>query len=216
MNIASANHINAELNPNDQPALMVNEVQTGKYMNELLSHGVQLHAAGCKVRGTKVTIWYDDRMAIAQSKPFDRRKVSRLLLLVLAPMESADHARVGACPFFKFPMSAYDTHADVKLDIDDDVATDVDDKTLEIDDNQSVYTSYEVVGRGTTIVPIKATGVTKVMFGEDGLMAKLAWPSMERGAEDNFIKKIRRRLKGSHALVAQADYSLTGVLLSGD
>ncbi|KAI0915288.1 hypothetical protein AcV5_005452 [Taiwanofungus camphoratus] len=189
MNVVSANHINAELNPNDQPALMVNEVQIGKYMNELLSHGVRLHAAGCKVRGTKVTIWYDDRMGIGQSKPFDRRK---------------------------FPMSAYDTHADVKLDIDDDVATDVDDKTLEIDDNQSVYTSYEVVGRGTTIVPIKATGVTKVMFGEDGLVAKLAWPSMERGAEDNFIKKIRRRLKGSHALVAQADYSLTGVLLSGD
>ncbi|KAI0918153.1 hypothetical protein AcV5_002921 [Taiwanofungus camphoratus] len=178
MNIVSTNRTNAELNCNGQPALMVNE--TGKYMNELLSHGVRPYVAGCK--------------------PFDLRKVSRLLLLVLAAMETVDHARMGAYPFFKFPMSAYDTHADVKLDIDDDVATDVDDKPLEelvfeIDNNQSVYTSYEAVGRGTTIVPIKATGVAKVVFGEDGLVAKLAWPLMEREAEDNFIKKIRQKLK---------------------
>ncbi|KAI0929626.1 hypothetical protein AcV7_005113 [Taiwanofungus camphoratus] len=107
-----------------------------------------------------------------------------LLLLYLAAMDSADHARMGLCPFLKFPTSAYDTYADVKLEIDDDVATDVDDKPLEklvfeIDINRSVYASDEAVGRGTTIVPIKATGVAKVMFGEDDLVAKMAWPSKD-------------------------------------
>ncbi|KAI0918124.1 hypothetical protein AcV5_002895 [Taiwanofungus camphoratus] len=186
--------------PTDCSVLRNNEIQAANYMIELLSHGVRSYATGCTIKNTTMTLWYGDRMGIVQSQAFDFIQQPHLLLLYLAAMDSADHARMGLCPFLKFPTSAYDTYADVKLEIDDDVATDVDDKPLEklvfeIDNNRSVYASDEAVGRGTTIVPIKATGVAKVMFGEDDLVAKMAWPSKERQAEDNFIKKIRRNLK---------------------
>ncbi|KAI0929648.1 hypothetical protein AcW1_010342 [Taiwanofungus camphoratus] len=186
--------------PTDCSVLRNNEIQAANYMIEMLSHGVRSYATGCSIKNTTMTLWYGDRMGIVQSQAFDFIQQPHLLLLYLAAMDSADHARMGLRPFLKFPTSAYDTYADVKLEIDDDVATDVDDKPLEklvfaIDNSRSVYASYEAVGRGTTVVPIKATGVAKVMFGEDDLVAKMAWPSKERQAEDNFIKKIRRNLK---------------------
>ncbi|KAI0929642.1 hypothetical protein AcW1_010344 [Taiwanofungus camphoratus] len=186
--------------PTDCSVLRNNEIQAANYMIELLSHGVRSYATGCTIKNTTMTLWYGDRMGIVQSQAFDFIQQPHLLLLYLAAMDSADHARMGLCPFLKFPTSAYDTYANVKLEIDDDVATDVDVKPLEklvfeIDNNRSVYASYEAFGRGTTIVPIQATGVAKVMFGEDDLVAKMAWPSKEREAEDNFIKKIRRNLK---------------------
>ncbi|KAI0925017.1 hypothetical protein AcW1_010334 [Taiwanofungus camphoratus] len=203
MSLAPAAHINAELDTDNQPALTDNEVQAGKYMNELLSHGVRSYATGCMIRGAKVILWYGDRMGIVQSEPFDLRKDSRLLLLYLAAMDSADHARMGICPFLKFPSSSYDSYDGVKLELDDKLATDVNDDPLEklvfeIDDSRRIITEFGAVGRGTAVVPIKATGAAKVMFGEDDLVAKLAWPSKGREAEDNFIKKIRRNLK-AHA-----------------
>ncbi|KAI0955910.1 hypothetical protein AcV7_006450 [Taiwanofungus camphoratus] len=202
-NMNAANHINTELNPDDQPALTDNEVQAAKYMNELLSHGVRSYATGCMIRGAKVILWYGDRMGIVQSEPFDLRKESRLLLLYLAAMDSADHASMGICPFLKFPSSSYDSYDGVKLELDDKLATDANDEPLEklvfeIDNNQRIVTEFGAVGRGTAVVPIKATGAAKVMFGEDDLVAKLAWPSQGREPEDNFIKTIRRKLK-AHA-----------------
>ncbi|KAI0955472.1 hypothetical protein AcW1_010340 [Taiwanofungus camphoratus] len=203
MSLAPAPHINAELHPENQPALTDNEMQAAKYMNELLSHGVRSYATGCTIRGAKVILWYGDRMGIVQSEPFDLRKESRLLLLYLAAMDSADHARMGICPFLEFPSSSYDSYDGVKLELDDKLATDVNDKPLEklvfeIDNSRRVITEFGAVGRGTAVVPIKATGAAKVMFGEDDLVAKTAWPSKEREAEDNFVKTIRRKLK-AHA-----------------
>ncbi|KAI0925192.1 hypothetical protein AcW2_005871 [Taiwanofungus camphoratus] len=203
MSLAPAAHINAELDPDTQPALTDNEVQAGKYMNELLSHGVRSYATGCMIRGAKVILWYGDRMGIVQSEPFDLRKESRLLLLYLAAMDSADHARMGICPFLKFPSSSYDSYDGVKLELDDKLAMDVNDKPLEklvfeVDNSRRVITEFGAVGRGTAVVQIKATGAAKAMFGEDDLVAKLAWPSKGREAEDNFIKTIRRKLK-AHA-----------------
>ncbi|KAI0929654.1 hypothetical protein AcW1_010341 [Taiwanofungus camphoratus] len=203
MSLSPAAHINEELDPDNQPALTDNEVQAGKYMNELLSHGVRSYATGCMIRGAKVILWYGDRMGIVQSEPFDLRKESRLLLLYLAAMDSADHARMGICPFLKFPSSSYDSYDGVKLELDDKLAMDVNDKPLEklvfeVDNSRRVITEFGAVGRGTAVVQIKATGAAKAMFGEDDLVAKLAWPSKGREAEDNFIKKIRRKLK-AHA-----------------
>ncbi|KAI0929698.1 hypothetical protein AcV7_005172 [Taiwanofungus camphoratus] len=203
MSIAPPEHINRELDPNDQPMLTDHEVQAGKYMNELLSHGVRSFATGCMIKSTLITLWYGDRMGIVQSEPFDFILNPDLLVLFLAAMESADHARMGICPFLKFPTGTYENYSGVQLELDDQLAIDVNETPLEkvvfkVDESRRVITDFGAVGRGTTIVPIKATGRAKALFGEDELVAKMAWPSKERDAEDGFVRTIRQGLK-THA-----------------
>ncbi|KAI0925150.1 hypothetical protein AcW2_005832 [Taiwanofungus camphoratus] len=203
MSIAPPEHINRELDPNDQPMLTDHEVQAGKYMNELLSHGVRSFATGCMIKSTLITLWYGDRMGIVQSEPFDFILNPDLLVLFLAAMESADHARMGICPFLKFPTGTYENYSGVQLELDDQLAIDVNETPLEkvvfkVDESRRVITDFGAVGRGTTIVPIKATGRAKALFGEDELVAKMAWPSKERDAEDGFVRIIRQGLK-THA-----------------
>ncbi|KAI0945845.1 hypothetical protein AcV7_009972 [Taiwanofungus camphoratus] len=195
-------HIDAKLDPSIQPVLTGDEVQTAKYMNELLSHGVRSYATGLMIRNTTVTLWYCDRMGLVQSEAFDFKKEPRMLLLVIAAMESADHARMGICHFLKFPSAAYDSYDGVTLELDKGSTLNLAGEPLpklafQIDQKWPVSTDFGAIGRGTTIVPIKATGVAKNLFGEDDLVAKIAWPSASRAAEDNFVRVIRRKLKDS-------------------
>ncbi|KAI0925209.1 hypothetical protein AcW2_005888 [Taiwanofungus camphoratus] len=199
-NMASVEHINVELNPDDQPVLTDDEVQAGKYMNELLSHGIRSYATGCMIRDTTVTLWYGDRMGIVQSESFNFLQQPHLLVLILAAMDSADHEHMGICPFITFPRTSYHEYSGAKLELDDQLAIDVNENPLEklvfdIDTARRVITEFGAVGRGTTVVPIKATGTAKIMFGKDDLVAKMAWPSKDRDAEDNFIRVIRTGLK---------------------
>ncbi|KAI0929656.1 hypothetical protein AcV7_005138 [Taiwanofungus camphoratus] len=203
MSLAPAAHIDRELDPDNQPELTDHEVQAGKYMNELLSHGIRSFATGCVIKSTFITLWYGDRMGIVQSESFDFILNPDLLVLFLAAMESADHARMGICPFLKFPTGTYENYSGVQLELDDQLAIDVNETPLEkvvfkVDESRRVITDFGAVGRGTTIVPIKATGRAKTLFGEDELVAKMAWPSKERDAEDGFIRIIRQGLK-THA-----------------
>ncbi|KAI0925207.1 hypothetical protein AcW2_005886 [Taiwanofungus camphoratus] len=66
---------------------------------------------------------------------------------------------------------------------------------FDFDESRSVITEFGVVGRGTTVVPVKATGKVKVLFGEDDLRVKAAWPPKEHYAEDGFVRAIRTGLE---------------------
>ncbi|KAI0925160.1 hypothetical protein AcW2_005869 [Taiwanofungus camphoratus] len=80
--------------PIDCLVLRDNEVQAANCMINLLSHGICSYATGCTIKNTTVTLWYGDRMGIIQSEAFDFIQQPDLLLLYLAAMDSADHARV--------------------------------------------------------------------------------------------------------------------------
>ncbi|KAI0920157.1 hypothetical protein AcW1_001976 [Taiwanofungus camphoratus] len=126
----AAAYIDAKLDPSTQPVLTGDEVQTAKHMNELLSHGVRSYATGLMIRNTTVTLWYGDRMGLVQTEAFDFKKESHMLLLVIAAMESADHARMGICPFLKFPSAAYDSYDGVTLELDQGYTLDLAGKPL--------------------------------------------------------------------------------------
>ncbi|KAI0071899.1 hypothetical protein K474DRAFT_1712059 [Panus rudis PR-1116 ss-1] len=62
-----------------------------------------------------------------------------------------------------------------------------------------LYTQYGLVGRGTTVIPVKVTGgqitATALRLAEDtSLVAKLAWQHVDRRKEDAFIRQIRQAL----------------------
>ncbi|KAI0915248.1 hypothetical protein AcV5_005414 [Taiwanofungus camphoratus] len=191
---------NTGLNLSDQPRLTGNEVQAAKYMNEMLSHGIRSYASGFMINNTTVTLWYGDRMGIVLSKPFDFIEEPYMLLLAVAAVTSANHTRLGICPFLKFPSGAYDSYSDVKLEVDDGLAFDADERplqklTFDVDNTRRISVEFGAVGRGTTIVPIKATGAAATLFGQDDLVAKMAWPSKERHPEDKFIRVIRQKFQ---------------------
>ncbi|KAI0936856.1 hypothetical protein AcV5_004887 [Taiwanofungus camphoratus] len=179
--------------------LTKNDLQAIKYVNELLSHGIRSYSSGFIVRETSMTLWYADRMGLVESQPFNMFYSSQLLLLVVAAIRKANLSSLGVCPFLKFPSSRFDSYDGAKLVLPR--AIDANDQAMEelefnvtVSDDRSVLTAYGAIGRGTTVVPIEATGKTKKALGEEKLVAKISWPSKARKGEDYIIKKVRRGL----------------------
>ena len=69
---------------------------------------------------------------------------------------------------------------------------DVDEKA-----GRSVYTEFGLIGRITTVIPVKArvNDVSSSGQASEELVAKVAWPHAVRTGEDVFISKVRRCLK---------------------
>ncbi|EPT00179.1 hypothetical protein FOMPIDRAFT_1123232, partial [Fomitopsis schrenkii] len=65
--------------------------------------------------------------------------------------------------------------------------------------HRSVYTEFGLIGRGTTVIPVKARPGAGAASGaqaseSEELVAKIAWPHAARTGEDVFIRKVRSRL----------------------
>lgn len=183
--------------------LTENELQSAKYINEMMSHGVRDYATGWLLQDTTMTLWYADRMGLVQSAPFDIFGEPHLLLLLVAALARADHRRLGLCPLLTFPTGTkkdkkFSNYNDVTLDLPG--AIDCEGKKLQelsfsIMPDTAIQTDLGTIGRGTTIVPIKARGLAVKLFGRRQLIAKIAWPVETRHGEDTLIRKIRHKLK---------------------
>ncbi|KAI0928127.1 hypothetical protein AcW1_005472 [Taiwanofungus camphoratus] len=191
-----------ETDPNGEEKLTEDELQATKYVNELLSHGIRSYATGFIIRDSLMRLWYADRMGLVESAPFEMFYYPHLLLLVVAAIRKANLPSLGVCPFLHFPSSTFNSYDGAKLILPN--ATDLDEEEtgeLEFDvivnDDRSVFTAYGAVGRGTTVVPVEAAGKTREVLGEEKLVAKVAWPSKGRKAEDSIIKLIRRKLRAT-------------------
>lgn len=181
-------------------ALTEDELQSAKYINEMMSHGVRNYATGWLLQDTSMTLWYADRMGLVQSTPFDIFKEPHLLLLVVAALACADRHKLGLCPLLTFPSATnkFRNYNGVKLDLP--MAVDCDSNKLpklqfSVVHGCAIQTDLGTIGRGTTVVPVKPTGTAVELFGTQRLVAKFAWPVITRHREDNFIRKIRRTLK---------------------
>ena len=82
--------------------LTENELQSAKYINEMMSHGVRDYATGWLLQDTTMTLWYADRMGLVQSAPFDIFGEPHLLLLLVAALARAGHPIV-AVPWITSP-----------------------------------------------------------------------------------------------------------------
>ncbi|KAI0962149.1 hypothetical protein AcV7_001052 [Taiwanofungus camphoratus] len=117
----------------------------------------------------------------------------------VAAIRTADLATLGICPFLRFPSSAYNSYTGAKLVLPNDTNV-YDEETGELEfdvvvnKERRVFTAYGAVGRGTTIVPVKAAGRAKQWWGAEELVVKIAWPPKMRDAEGYFIKRVRKQL----------------------
>lgn len=181
-------------------ALTENELQSAKYINEMMSHGVRDYATGWLLQDTAMTLWYADRMGLIQSESFDIFKEPHLLLLTVAALSRADHSKLGFCPLLTFSSCSkkFTNYNGVTLDLPhalDHEARKLPRLTFAIVPNSAVQTDLGTIGRGTTIIPVRPTGRETVeLFGKQRLIAKFAWPVVTRHGEDRFIRKIRRKL----------------------
>lgn len=189
-------------------ALKASEVQMANNLNEMMSHGVRNYATGWLLQDTTMTLWYADRMGLVHSAPFDIFRDRHLLLLFVAAVTCADLQKLGFCPLLSpsSQMTAernFEGYDGAVLRLSepefDQEGNGVDRGELTFDVNQEhfIQTDYGTVGRGTTIVHVKASGTAATQFGSSRLVAKLAWPVLKqrRHGEDHLIRKIRTCLQ---------------------
>lgn len=187
----------------DKPgrALTKADLQSAKYINEMMSHSVRNYATGWLLQDANMTLWYADRMGLVQSTPFDIFKEPHLLLLFVAALFHANHHKLGLCPLLSFPQrpkSDFRDYNGVELDLP--TAHDCDRNELpplrfRIVLDGKIKTDLGTIGRGTTVVPVQAIGIAEQHFGKERLIAKFAWPVLKRHQEDYFVRKVRNNLK---------------------
>ncbi|TFY55594.1 hypothetical protein EVJ58_g8148 [Rhodofomes roseus] len=188
------------------------EVQIVRYVNHIMSSNVRSYAIGLLIEGNNMRLVYGDRMGLVFTRAFEfLGKEAPLFLLVLAAMGGAGVHDLGIHPFLIFneTIERRDVfHHEfgytlpnmlVRLEVPDAQGAS---RQLEFDidtDNSEeirpVDTAFGLIGRGTTIIAVKARrGPALEMCGSEPLVAKVAWPHKARQAEDRMIRTVRQQL----------------------
>ncbi|PCH39527.1 hypothetical protein WOLCODRAFT_167992 [Wolfiporia cocos MD-104 SS10] len=183
-----------------------NEAQMLTHINEQMSHNVCLYGSGILFRDMTLQLWYADRMGIIVSRPIHMIEEPKLLLYTMAAMGQADIHQMGICHLMEFNTSKWEfmTYQDAKLvlgvdqDIRDSGGEDVR-EPLEFEvtakNENNVFTDFGIVGRGTMVIPIWATGHAVNVCGSGELVAKFAWPvKCQNRDETECIRRIRNEL----------------------
>ncbi|KAK7686751.1 hypothetical protein QCA50_010351 [Cerrena zonata] len=197
-------------NIDDCPGFTHNEVQAIKYLNELISHGIRNYASGFLVEDQKLSLWYGDRFGIIKSRYLNLVKEPHYFLLVVAALTHASCFDLGFCPLVrKIPRDSL-SYATASLRVPS--ALDVTGQdlgnlefALNVSGKKPINTSYGTMGRGTTVIPILASGRSLELFGGDRLVAKISWQPVKRNEEGN-IRRVRTRL--AHATQFEAREAL--------
>ncbi|OCH85098.1 hypothetical protein OBBRIDRAFT_839214 [Obba rivulosa] len=183
-----------------QVGLTDKELQTAKYLHELLSHHVRSYGTGFLIEETSMTLWYCDRMGLVQSESFDIFKAPEYLVLVLAALAKAPVGALGFCPFLNFPSPESYSLEDTSLTLPD--AVDEDGVSLgepvtfnvEVTSSRKLINNPGAIGRGTVVVPVKTVRESKELFGDKDHVVKIAWQQKTRTAEDYFVRMIRKAM----------------------
>ncbi|PCH37285.1 hypothetical protein WOLCODRAFT_167407 [Wolfiporia cocos MD-104 SS10] len=162
------------------------DAQMLKYINEHMSHNVRSYGSGIMVHEMSIQLWYADRMGIIISEPIHIVEQSELLLYAIAALGHADLHRLGICHLMRFdvPNRKFETFEGAELvlegrNVRDAKGAEINER-LEFDvtaiGEDDIYTEFGIVGRGTTVVPIRAKGHAATLFGDAELVSKIAWP----------------------------------------
>ncbi|KAH9939905.1 hypothetical protein B0H21DRAFT_825012 [Amylocystis lapponica] len=180
------------------------ETRAAMHLSEMLFQGIRSFASGFFVRNSKMQLWYADRMGLVQSCAFDWQLRPDLMALVYAAVGNANLGQLGIIPFLQFPpmsqtLKNYEG-ARIVLPANEAVIGDGQERLSEnmvfkVDATRKVWVDLSVVGRGTTIVPVKAIGSAVERFGRESLVVKMAWPDAHCAAEERLICLVRVQLR---------------------
>lgn len=133
------------------------EAHIGSCATELMSHNIRCYGTGIMIEDFMVKLWYADRHGVVVSRPFDMFVECDKLLLVVAAIAGADIAKMGVCPFLRFPSRKFDSYEGVKLVFQPGLMTErLPEVEFTIDTSRPVETNFGIVGRGTTIIPLES------------------------------------------------------------
>ncbi|KZT68229.1 hypothetical protein DAEQUDRAFT_766420 [Daedalea quercina L-15889] len=171
--------------------LQEDEFHAALYITEMLSRHARSFASGLSVLKTTVTLWYGDRMGLVASEPFDFLKEPHKFLLAVAALGSASMHEFGFPPFFEGTKVIIPSGTARGLDgslLSEDLAFD-------IQAALPTYRRYEAVGKGTMVIPVRATGNAQSKFGDGVLVAKRTWSRRTSPNEAHALRMILAALK---------------------
>lgn len=173
-----------------------------------LSSGVRSWVSGIVIHDLSVTFWYADRQGLVISLPFNSDDQPNLLWLASLGIGSSTRKGLGISPFLTFEQQMPTCIAEADLDFryaEFKIPGMVDAEGNELQEamkfGQSDWDYPDVavgqlVGRGTAVIPVCATGLfSKRAFGSDrDSVLKFAWAAHDAPVEDATVRLIRRRL----------------------
>ena len=191
------------------------EAQLLKYINQVMSHNVRSYAIGMLIQDDKLRVVYGDRMGVVFTERINfLTKDAHLFLLLLAAIGSASVRQLGIHPNAIFPKENADDivncveifdeehgyeGAILRLEGQGEDGSKMLEYDFDVDEKagRSVYTEFGLIGRGTTVIPVKARVNEGSLNGQESeeLVAKVAWPHAVRTGEDVFIRKVRKCLE---------------------
>ncbi|KAH9920064.1 uncharacterized protein B0H18DRAFT_1025751 [Fomitopsis serialis] len=186
-----------------------NEAQAVRYMNHMMSSNVRSFGIGWLVEDANMRLYYGDRMGIVVTRKFKfLREESGLFMRCIAAMGQASVHGMGIFPDLHFSKNEeeeteFDSYEGSRLRIrarrPDTSEPKPEPFEFDVDvdgEAKRIYTEFGVLGRGTSVIPIKARPDTLAYkyFKAEDLVAKISWPHALRKAEDSLITAVRTKL----------------------
>ncbi|TFY53177.1 hypothetical protein EVJ58_g9593 [Rhodofomes roseus] len=182
--------------------------QAVRYMNDIMSANVRSFGIGWLVEDEHMRLLYGDRMGVVITKKFRfLHEDQRLFALCIGAMGRASVHGMGIFPDLHFPaneqeeasMNTYEG-AQLRMTARRPDVPNSEEFQFDVDvEAGRIYTEFGVLGRGTSVIPIRATPDTDTSkdpaFKDKGLVAKISWPHALRRAEDSLITAVRRELR---------------------
>ena len=175
------------------------ELKTAEFLLALMSSNVRSYTTGIVIRDFMATFWYVDRMGAVISKPFNILHEPYHLWAAGVAIAKTRSTPMGLCPLITFTSPRHVDFRQARLNADDvrnSQGVQLDSITLKsTGDEIAPHTAKDVVGRGTAVFSVVATGKTKGELGSEPLVAKVFWSAQHHHAEDAIIRTVRRSLK---------------------
>lgn len=183
----------------EEDCLAPQELKAAELLLALMSSNVRSYTTGIVIRDFVATFWYADRMGVVTSKPFHVLHEPYHLWIAGVAMAKTRTTPMGWCPLISFtsPRHVDFRHARLNADdVRDAQGLQLDGVTLKsTGDEVAPRTAMDIVGRGTAVLGVVATGKTKLEFGSDPLVVKMIWATQHNHAEETIIRTVRRSLK---------------------
>ena len=177
------------------------ELKTAELLLALMSSNVRSYTTGIAIRGFVATFWYADRMGVVTSKAFHILHEPYHLWIAGVAMAKARTTPMGWCPLISFTSPRHVDFRQVRLNaekVQDAQGLQLDGVSFKSAGDETVpRTAMDVVGRGTAVLGVVATGKTRVELGSDPLVVKIIWATQHNHAEDTIVRTVRRSLKHS-------------------
>ena len=195
----------------------VNKEMLLKYINKVMSHSVRSYAIGWLIQNEEVRLVYGDRVGVVFTEEISFLQENTYMFpLILAAMGAASSRVLGVHPNIHYLREGEDDLAGccnafdvdhsyqgavLRLDRRDDDGSETLEYDFDVDKKAgpTVHTEFGLIGRDTTVIPVKTRARVKEASSStragDELAAKVAWPHAAQTGEDAFISKVRRCLK---------------------